>query len=93
MSVKIVINKCYGGFSLSDEAVNDLGLDDSRNYSEGDEWRSERSMIHLIETKGSAYCSGQFAKLKIVEIPDDIEWQIEEYDGIEWVSEVHRTWG
>ena len=30
--------------------------------------------------------------LKVVEIPDDVEWEIEEYDGNEWVSEVHRCW-
>lgn len=35
---------------------------------------------------------GDCADLKIVEIPDDVEWVIEEYDGIEYVSEVHRTW-
>jgi hypothetical protein len=32
------------------------------------------------------------AKLKIVEIPASVEWQIEEYDGKEWVAERHRTW-
>jgi len=29
---------------------------------------------------------------KVVEIPDDIEFVIEEYDGIEWVAEKHRVW-
>jgi hypothetical protein len=32
------------------------------------------------------------AELKVVESPDDVEWEIEEYDGIEWIAEVHRTW-
>jgi hypothetical protein len=27
-----------------------------------------------------------------VDIPLDIQWTIEEYDGDEWVAEVHRTW-
>lgn len=31
-------------------------------------------------------------KLKIVEIPDGVEWQIEDYDGAEWVAEKHRIW-
>lgn len=25
--------------------------------------------------------------------PDEIEWQISAVDGVEFVSEVHRTWG
>jgi hypothetical protein len=32
------------------------------------------------------------ARLKIIEIPDDIEWHIEEYDGLEHIDENHRTW-
>jgi hypothetical protein len=36
--------------------------------------------------------NGRCAELKVVEIPDDVEWQIEEYDGLEWVAEKHRTW-
>lgn len=30
--------------------------------------------------------------LKIVEVPDGIKWQIEEYDGWEHVAEAHQTW-
>ena len=30
--------------------------------------------------------------LKVVEIPDGVDWEIEEYDGEEWVSEKHRVW-
>jgi len=30
--------------------------------------------------------------LKIVEIPAAVKWQIDEYDGWEWVAEVHRRW-
>jgi hypothetical protein len=33
-----------------------------------------------------------YAELTVVEIPDDVEWTIQEYDGTEWVAEVHRTW-
>lgn len=36
--------------------------------------------------------NGVCAKLKIVEIPGDVEWAIEEYDGNEHVAEVHETW-
>jgi len=30
--------------------------------------------------------------LKIVEIPDDVDWEINEDDGSEWIAEKHRTW-
>jgi hypothetical protein len=30
--------------------------------------------------------------LRIVEIPDGVEWHISEYDGIEHIAENHRTW-
>ena len=26
------------------------------------------------------------------EIPDDVEWEIDDYDGIETIHEVHRSW-
>jgi hypothetical protein len=49
-------------------------------------------LIQVVEELGEK-ASGRFADLKVVEIPDDVEWQIDEYDGLEWVSERHRTWG
>lgn len=36
--------------------------------------------------------NGTYAKLKIVEIPDEVEFTIEEYDGLEHIAEQHRTW-
>lgn len=42
---------------------------------------------------GAKECGGAFAHgLKVVSIPADVEWQIEEYDGAEWIAEKHRTW-
>lgn len=56
------------------------------------ELRSDPDLIDCIETLDSD-ADGRHASLKIVEIPVDVEWQIEEYDGAEWVAETHRTWG
>jgi hypothetical protein len=90
--MKIIINTCYGGFGLSEKAlaifnersgtVNTYGRDITRNNP---------ILVEIVEQLGEA-ADGGFAELKVVEIPDDVKWQIEEYDGNEWVAEKHRTW-
>lgn len=53
--------------------------------------RDDPALVETVEALGQeAY--GTCAELSIVEIPDDVEWQIEEYDGREWIAEKHRTW-
>ena len=39
-----------------------------------------------------AAANGHAADLKVVEIPDGVQWVIDKTDGVEHVSEVHRTW-
>lgn len=29
---------------------------------------------------------------EIVDVPDDVDWEIHAYDGAEWVAEKHETW-
>lgn len=53
--------------------------------------RNHPLVVRVVEELG-AQASGRFAKLKVVEIPDDVEWEIAEYDGNEHVAEKHRTW-
>jgi hypothetical protein len=53
--------------------------------------RNDPDLIAVIEEFGKK-ADGFAASLRIVEIPDDVEWQIEEYDGLEWIAEKHRTW-
>jgi hypothetical protein len=53
-----------------------------------------RDCPHLVATVlqlGTA-ADGRYSRLKIVEIPDDVQWHICEYDGWEHVAENHRTW-
>lgn len=91
--MKVVINRCYGGFSLSKEAYEFLGLEwDTYGYAE--EYMSNRTDPKLVECveKLGVLASGNFAKLKVVEIPDDVEWGITDCDGLECVEEVHRVW-
>jgi len=138
---EVVINVCFGGFSLSYDAVmeyakkkgitiyafvdkgdknSNLNLekfkpynphsnrkvflihyskkplsgdtcDEEGYFSDRDIERDDPVLIEIIKEMGEK-ASGKLAKLKIVEIPDDIEWEVEEHDGNEWVSEKHRTW-
>ena len=53
--------------------------------------RSDEDLVEVVETLGSA-ANGSYSNLKVVEIPDDVEWYIEEYDGREHIAERHRTW-
>lgn len=53
--------------------------------------RTDPDLIEVIERLGNE-ANGRHAELKVVEIPDDVEWKIEEYDGQEWIAEEHRTW-
>lgn len=54
--------------------------------------RDDPALIQVVKEMGDA-ASGQFADLKIVQIPADVQYEIEDYDGMETVAEVHRTWG
>lgn len=91
---KIVINRCYGGFGLSEPAWNayvELAGITDRDFSYYDVDRDDPYLVQIVEEMGEA-ADGDFAKLMVVEIPADVNWEIDEYDGIEHVAEVHRTW-
>lgn len=138
--MKIVINRCFGGFGLSDKAIEMImerkGLNCYRyeiqfkrngeeyirvdNFSSGNllgayyttadlgervseipndkYWyygrleRTDEDMISVIEELGEETASGKFSELRVVEIPDGVNWELDEYDGIETIHEVHRIW-
>lgn len=140
--MKLVINQCYGGFGLSQEAIKryweikgqpiwieqdsnlsdlftvwlvapedrirylssrefyDLSNEDRRTYNNKyseqtwycrNVYRADPILVQVVEELGEA-ASGRYADLKVVEIPDDVSWEINEYDGLEHVAEMHRTW-
>lgn len=123
--MKVVINRCHGGFGISDEACQwlidnkgwtvtvyengnykDPGADlvraDTAEYNFSEKYhlvsdedeqslRSNKDLIEVVETLGKK-ASARLAALGIVEIPDNVDWEIGEYDGVEWIQEVSRRW-
>ena len=139
--MKVLVNRCYGGFGLSTKAVIAIdALDPSLfrksvsdyfrtnlDYKEKCilEWkryketgkesfgilvftedleyvlstysletkvlRTHPTIIKIVEEMGKDSWS-QCSELDITEVPDDVSWEIEEYDGREWIAESHRTW-
>ena len=90
---KVVINKCFGGFGLSDLALKKIQkLKGSEVVSSGyDLERDDPILVKVVEELGKK-ANGTFADLKVVNVPDGVKWQVEEYDGSEWVAEIHRSW-
>ncbi len=53
--------------------------------------RDDQNLVQVMEEL-RAEANGHCAELKVVEIPQDVQWEIEKAGGVEHVSEVHRTW-
>jgi len=101
--MKVVINVCFGGFSVSKAAAEFMAargnaiakdeLQSERFYgSLCDVERNDPDLVAAVETLGAKAASGAYAELKVVDIPDGIEYEIAEYDGTEHIAEKHRTW-
>jgi len=72
-----------------------MSFSDNKYWSKhGDskEFRINPDVIEAIETLGSETCSDTLARLLVVEIPDGVGFEIEEYDGLESIHEKHRSW-
>ena len=80
--MRIVLNKCYGGFGLSKQAIEILGY--GNGYYDGR--RDDPALLALIDEKGEEWVSGYCADLGVVEIPDEAtDWELDEYDGWETI--------
>ena len=83
--MKIVLNKCYGGFGLSKKAVDMLNAETSYDYNAYDR-RTDEELIKVVEELGEE-ANSRFSKLMVVDIPDTAtDWQIDDYDGIERIT-------
>jgi len=90
----IVINRCYGGFGLS-QAAKEL-LAQRKNVSVEEFYvydikRDDKDLVAVVRELG-AEANDSHSELVIVEIPENVKWYIDEYDGIEVVHEFHRSW-
>jgi hypothetical protein len=140
--MKVVINNCFGGFSLSHVAImryaelsgfklypfvekrDENGNIDFSNksfipydgngdvfiihyskeplnkdgsYKEGAYWsdrdinRTDENLIKVVKELSNK-ANGRCAQLKIITVPDEVQWEIDEYDGLESIHETHRVW-
>jgi len=99
---RVVVNTCYGGVSLSQEA-KEMYARLTQGVERGSTWcvdmdvmRDDPHLLAVVDALGTEACSGTFSRLAIVEIPEDVaheeRWTVQDYDGQEWVAEKHRTW-
>jgi uncharacterized protein (TIGR02145 family) len=85
--MKVVINRCFGGFSVSREIYEMMGLKwDDYGYA-FDNDRTNKELIKCIEKIGTERSSEEYrsAKLEVVNIPDDAtDWEILNYNMGGW---------
>jgi hypothetical protein len=67
------------------------GSEGDGSYGYGAGVRTDPRLIQVVEELGKE-ANGDCAELKIVEVPDDVKWHIEEYDGNESVHQDHQFW-
>ncbi len=107
--MKIVVNSCYGGFSISREAAEFMAARGNKfakkelktkykDEKKKTHWygyieceRTDPDLVAAVEELGDK-ANGNLAALRVADIPDNIEYYIDNYDGIETVHEVHESW-
>ena len=89
--MKVVINVRFGGFGLSQAGWDEILRRGGATANSWDIERTDPILVAMVEENSSLYSSSH-AKLYVVEIPDDVEWYIHDYDGLEHIAEKHRTW-
>lgn len=83
---EIVINTCYGGFGLSEEAEKTYKAQTGANVDDWQTPRDDPTLLKIVKELGTR-ADGQYAALKVVQIPAQYAqfYTIREYDGNESV--------
>lgn len=76
---------------FSSKPIKDGKLEEESYFSYGDIPRNDKDLVKVVELLGKK-ANGNHAELTIVEIPDDVKWHLDDYDGIESVHEDHQSW-
>ena len=96
--MQVVINTSYSNFAISADAVsliqkkikNPKAKSQINAYS-FDNDRSNPLLVEAVQKLG-AKANSLYTTLKIVEIPDDVEWRVDAINGKEVIREKHRIW-
>jgi hypothetical protein len=88
--MKVLLNKCYGGYSFSEEFVkhliyNDI-VPDYTNYHNLQ--RHDQRVVEEAIKFGLDNASGMCASLEVREVPDGANYSISEYDGMESIDHI-----
>ena len=90
--MKILINNKQGFFDVSEKV--EFWLIDKKSWKKEDfEFenlkanRNNPELIEAVEFFGLQDSSSEFSQLSIVEISENVQWQIFDYDGVEFVVE------
>ena len=75
----------------SNERYGPMIMVKGKHWYDKDIARDDPILVTLVRELGKV-ANGEHARLKVVRVPADVVWQIEDYDGKEWISEQHRTW-
>ena len=75
-------------------SINGTLLLDDHSYDSDEEYkpRTCKLLVKVVKKLGKK-ANGDHAKLSIIEIPNDVDFEISEYDGIETIHEKHMSWG
>jgi hypothetical protein len=83
--MEILVNRCYGGFRISDFGLFKLRENNIMDDADGFEIRTNSKFIKLFERYGDKLFD-KCSHVEIEELPDNTtDWDIQEIDGYEIV--------